>query len=53
VETVWIVNVLAITRLAEYFAGMPACTQNVKKRKTRRIKNDRVIAAKRALKAKG
>jgi hypothetical protein len=31
---------------------MPACTQNVKKRKARRIKNDRLEAAKRAAKAK-
>jgi hypothetical protein len=32
---------------------MPACTQNVKKRKARRIKNDRLQAAKIAAKAKG
>ncbi len=31
---------------------MPACTKNVKKRKARRIKNDRLEAAKRAAKAK-
>src|SRR5688572_15332213 len=33
--------------------GMPACTQNVKKRKARRIKNDRLQAAKKAAKAQG
>jgi hypothetical protein len=32
---------------------MPACIQNVKKRKARRIKNDRLQAAKIAAKAKG
>jgi hypothetical protein len=32
---------------------MPVCTQNVKKRKKRRMKNDRVLAAKKAAKAKG
>jgi hypothetical protein len=32
---------------------MPACTQNVKKRKARRMKNDRLQAAKKAVKAKG
>lgn len=32
---------------------MPPCTHNVKKRKTRRIKNDRIVAAKKAAKAKG
>jgi hypothetical protein len=32
--------------------SMPVCTQNVKKRKTRRIKNDRLQAAKKAAQAK-
>jgi hypothetical protein len=32
---------------------MPVCTQNVKKRKARQIKNDRLQAAKNAAKAKG
>ncbi len=31
---------------------MPACKQNVKKREARRIKNDRLQAAKKAVKAK-
>jgi hypothetical protein len=32
--------------------AMPPCNDNVKKRKKRRIKNDRVVAAKKAAKAK-
>jgi hypothetical protein len=32
---------------------MPACKQNVKKRKARRFKNDRLQAAKKAAQAKG
>jgi len=32
---------------------MPACKQNVKKRKARRSKNDRLQAAKKAAQAKG
>lgn len=31
---------------------MPACNENVRKRKARRIKNDRLKAAKEAAKAK-
>ena len=31
---------------------MPACNENVKKRKARRIKNDRMKAAKKAAQAK-
>jgi hypothetical protein len=32
---------------------MPACTHNVRKRKARRNKNDRLLAAKKAAKANG
>jgi hypothetical protein len=46
------VILLAFLQVTDYFAGMPACNQNVRKRKARRIKNDRVIAAKKAAKAK-
>jgi hypothetical protein len=44
---------LAYIQIAGLVVEMPACTQNVKKRKKRRIKNDRLQAAKNAAKAKG
>jgi hypothetical protein len=43
---------LAFIHIAGLFAHMPICTDNVKKRKARRIKNDRLQAAKKAAKAK-
>jgi hypothetical protein len=47
-----ILDSTGIIHIASQVAGMPACTQNVKKRKARRIKNDR-LAAKKAAKANG
>lgn len=44
---------LAFIQVSGQLARMPACTQNVRKRKARQIKNDRLIAAKKAAKAKG
>jgi hypothetical protein len=44
---------LAFLSIAGLLAPMPTCTQNVKKRKARRVKNDRLQAAKKAAKAKG
>jgi hypothetical protein len=44
---------LAFIRVAREVPCMPASIQNVKKRKARRIKNDRLQAAKKAAKAKG
>jgi hypothetical protein len=46
---------LAFVHHADEHFKMPACTQNVKKRKARRMKNDRLHAAKnaKAAKAKG
>jgi hypothetical protein len=43
---------MASIPIAGLFDYMPICTKNVKKRKARRIKNDRLQAAKRAVKAK-
>jgi hypothetical protein len=43
---------LAIGSIGRHAHPMAACTQNVKKRKARRIKNDRLQAAKRAAQAK-
>jgi hypothetical protein len=43
---------MAFIPIAGLFGYMPICTKNVKKRKARRIKNDRLQAAKRAVKAK-
>ena len=43
---------LAFIHIAGLFVHMPICTDNVKKRKARRIKNDRLQAAKKAAKAK-
>jgi hypothetical protein len=45
-------NPLAFSRDVRLFVLMPVCTQNVKKRKARRMKNDRLQAAKLAAKAK-
>jgi hypothetical protein len=44
---------LALLCFADWVAPMPTCTDNVKKRKARRIKNDRLQAAKKAAKANG
>ena len=44
---------LAYLQIAGLVIQMPVCTQNVKKRKARRMKNDRLQAAKKAAKAKG
>jgi len=46
---------LAFIHFASDGLAMPVCTQNVKKRKARRINNDRLQAAKsaKAAKAKG
>ena len=43
---------LAFIPLVGHIAPMPPCTHNVKKRKARRIKNDRLQAAKKAAAAK-
>jgi len=43
---------LAYLKIAGLVGSMPVCTQNVKKRKARRMKNDRLQAAKNAAKAK-
>jgi hypothetical protein len=43
---------LAYLQIARLVVAMPVCTQNVKKRKARRMKNDRLQAAKRMAKAK-
>jgi hypothetical protein len=43
---------VALIKIADQVARMPVCTNNVKKRKARRIKNDRLQAAKKAAKAK-
>ena len=43
---------LAFIHIAGLFAYMPICSDNVKKRKARRVKNDRLQAAKIAAKAK-
>jgi hypothetical protein len=42
---------VALIKIADQVAPMPVCTNNVKKRKARRIKNDRLQAAKKAAKA--
>jgi hypothetical protein len=49
----WSFILVAFIRTAVQVAAMPACTQNVKKRKARRMKNDRLQATKKAAKAKG
>lgn len=51
--TAWLLILLAFIPVAREVPGMPASIQNVKKRKARRIKNDRLQAAKKAAKAKG
>jgi hypothetical protein len=43
---------LANLQTAGLFVSMPISTQNVKKRKARRMKNDRLAAAKKAAQAK-
>lgn len=43
---------LAFVHIAGLLAHMPICSNNVKKRKARRIKNDRLQVAKKAAKAK-
>jgi hypothetical protein len=48
----WLI-LLALIQIAGFFSPMPKCNDNVKKRKARRIKNDRLHAAKKAAKAKG
>jgi hypothetical protein len=45
-------NSAGFVPIDRHVACMPACKQNVKKREARRIKNDRLQAAKKAVKAK-
>ena len=46
------INPLAFIHYVPLVVGMPVCTTNVRKRKARRVKNDRLQAAKAAAKAK-
>jgi hypothetical protein len=51
--TIRVFILFAFSHIADLDTRMPVCTQNVKKRKARRLKNDRLQAAKKAAKAKG